>query len=145
MEYRILDTERIQEEAAYWRFPGVAVSVFGEDFEETFCTGLRAADSPEPFGPDTMFTIASCSKSFTSMLAAQLVDEGLLDWDAPVSSYLPEFQMWDAAATETKDPLQTARSSESGMCEWPVIATAFGKAERTRADVPSSHPHAREP
>ena len=66
MEYRYLDPERIREEAAYWRFPGVAAAVFTEDHEEYYCTGLRAVDGKEAFNEDTMFTIASCSKSFTS-------------------------------------------------------------------------------
>ncbi len=129
MEYRYLEPERIREEAAYWRFPGVAAAVFTEDHEESFCTGLRAVDGKEPFDGDTMFTIASCSKSFTSMLAAQLADEGVLDWDAPVSSYLPEFQMWDAAATE-KMSLRDILCHRTGFGAHDVIWPApYSRAE----------------
>lgn len=38
----------------------------------------------------TLFEIGSLSKIFTNLLLAQLVDEGRIDLDAPVTDYLPE-------------------------------------------------------
>jgi CubicO group peptidase (beta-lactamase class C family) len=35
--------------------------------------------------------MASCTKSFTAMSVALLVDEGKLEWDKPVREYIPEF------------------------------------------------------
>ncbi|KAI1378290.1 beta-lactamase/transpeptidase-like protein [Hypoxylon crocopeplum] len=52
---------------------------------------------------DTVYPIASCSKAFTSATCAILVDEGLLSWDEPVSSYLPEFK-----TVHNKEVSQTA-------------------------------------
>ena len=41
--------------------------------------------------PDTLFRIASMTKSFTAAATLLLRDEGLLQLDAPVSDYAPEF------------------------------------------------------
>src|SRR4029079_1485176 len=40
------------------------------------------------------------TKSFTVVLMSQLVDEGKLDWDAPVVQYLPDFKLQDEDATK---------------------------------------------
>jgi len=44
-------------------------------------------------GPDTLFEIGSISKSFASIVALQLVEEGLLDLSLPVDEYLPWLEM----------------------------------------------------
>jgi CubicO group peptidase (beta-lactamase class C family) len=44
-----------------------------------------------PYGPDRVHLLYSLSKSFTSTAAGFAVAEGLLDLDAPVISYFPEF------------------------------------------------------
>jgi CubicO group peptidase (beta-lactamase class C family) len=41
--------------------------------------------------PDTIFEIGSVSKTLTTMALMQLVDEGKLDIDKPVETYIPEF------------------------------------------------------
>lgn len=41
---------------------------------------------------DTQYEIASISKMFTGVLILQLVEKGLLDLDAPVASYLSEYE-----------------------------------------------------
>jgi len=42
-------------------------------------------------GPDSLFRIASMTKSFTAAAALILRDEGKLDLDAPIARYAPEF------------------------------------------------------
>nr|WP_132876136.1 serine hydrolase domain-containing protein [Tamaricihabitans halophyticus] len=44
-----------------------------------------------PMRPDTIFDIASISKLFTSIAVLQLAENGALDINEPVASYLPEF------------------------------------------------------
>ena len=51
--------------------------------------GTLGANSQNPVNEDTRFWIASCSKAVTSVLALQLVEQGLLDLDAPVGNILP--------------------------------------------------------
>ncbi|CDS41718.1 beta LACTamase domain containing family member [Echinococcus multilocularis] len=41
--------------------------------------------------PQTKFRIASISKSFTSLLVGRMLDQGRLDLDADITTYLPDF------------------------------------------------------
>lgn len=52
--------------------------------------GVRDIGSEEPVDADTVFQLASNTKVMTSFVAATLVEEGMLDWDEPIVSYLPE-------------------------------------------------------
>lgn len=45
----------------------------------------------EPVGADTLFWIASTSKWMSGAMVSTLVEDGLLDFDAPVTSVLPEY------------------------------------------------------
>ena len=47
----------------------------------------------------TLFGIASNTKAFTATALGLLVEEGKIEWDAPVVRYLPWFQMWDPYVT----------------------------------------------
>ncbi|MET8425345.1 serine hydrolase domain-containing protein [Nocardia sp. NPDC004860] len=47
---------------------------------------------------DSVFQIGSVTKAWTATLIMQLAAEGLIELDAPVRRYLPEFQVRDAAA-----------------------------------------------
>lgn len=51
-------------------------------------TGLRDIGRKLPVDEETTFRIASISKACVALLAAKLVDEGILDYTAPLSSYL---------------------------------------------------------
>jgi CubicO group peptidase (beta-lactamase class C family) len=44
-----------------------------------------------PVGELTMFSLQSISKTFTAFAVLAAVRDGLLDLDAPVSWYLPDF------------------------------------------------------
>jgi CubicO group peptidase (beta-lactamase class C family) len=60
---------------------------------------LRDVEAGTPVGPDTLFPICSVTKSFTATGLALLVDEGKLEWDAPVREMLPEFRLRDPVAS----------------------------------------------
>ncbi len=80
--------------------PGVAVSLFTTDaviFEGGF--GVREIGKPEPVDADTLFMIASNTKSLTTLLLATLVDEGKLTWDTKATSVYPAFKLGDADLT----------------------------------------------
>ena len=49
--------------------------------------------------------IFSCTKGLSAILAARLVQEGRLDYDAPVADYWPEFAAAGKAAVRVKDLL----------------------------------------
>ena len=72
------------------RAPGFTAAVIGRNGRRsTACAGVRGVDNPHPMTPDTMFSIASCTKAVTSVAALQLVERGLVDLDAPVGEHLP--------------------------------------------------------
>lgn len=58
-----------------------------------------------PWTRDTLSVIFSCSKGLMSILAARLVQDGLLDVDAPVAQYWPEFAAAGKAETRVSDLL----------------------------------------
>lgn len=92
----------VQAEMAYYHIPGAAVAVI-QDGEVVFTQGygVRSVTTGEPFTPQTQFRVGSTTKSMTALMIAQLVDEGVLDWDTPITNVLPDFQ--------TSEPELTAR------------------------------------
>ena len=61
--------------------------------------GVRKLGEPTPVDARTLFGIASNSKVFTATALGLLVEEGRIDWDAPVVDYLPWFMMYDPYVT----------------------------------------------
>ena len=61
--------------------------------------GVRRLGDPTPVDAQTRFGIASNTKLFTATALALLVEEGKVDWDKPVSTYLPGFAMSDPYVT----------------------------------------------
>ncbi|MBA3690562.1 MAG: beta-lactamase family protein, partial [Actinobacteria bacterium] len=55
--------------------------------------GLRDGFTGAPVKKGTRFEIGSISKSFAAIVALQLVEEGLLDLHAPVTGYVPWFEV----------------------------------------------------
>ncbi len=72
--------------------PGVSVAV-GVNGELVWAEGFGFANVEHqlPVTPLTKFRIGSVSKSMTSIAMAQLYEEGVIDLDAPIQQYLPEF------------------------------------------------------
>ena len=74
-----------------WQIPGIAIAVVRND--STLVTkgyGVRRLGTSDRVDAHTVFDIASLAKSFTATAAAILVDRGVLRWDDPVRTYLPE-------------------------------------------------------
>ena len=61
--------------------------------------GVKKLGDPAPVDENTLFSIASNSKAFTSTAMAILVEEGKVNWNDKVIEYLPWFQMSDAYVT----------------------------------------------
>lgn len=78
--------------------PGAAVAVYaGGEVVEHAAGVLNKATGVEAT-PESLFQIGSITKLWTTTLVMQLVDEGKLDLDLPVRSYLPDFALADDAA-----------------------------------------------
>lgn len=61
--------------------------------------GFADAARGEPVTPATVFRLASLSKAFAATLAGMLVEQGRLDWDAPIAHLLPGFALSDEDGT----------------------------------------------
>jgi CubicO group peptidase (beta-lactamase class C family) len=79
-----------------WHVPGVAVAIVrGDKVIYLRGHGFRSLDDNANVTPDTLFPIASCTKSFTTTAMALLVDEGKMRWDDPPRKYVPHFHLSD--------------------------------------------------
>ena len=74
--------------------PGLALAVTDREKLLRIATfGSADLAAGTPVQPGSMFEIGSIGKSFTNVALMQLRDEGLLDPQAPVSRYLPWFEV----------------------------------------------------
>ncbi len=88
-----------------WEVPGVAVVIASRRGITTKGYGVRDHGRDAPISAETIFPIASCTKTFTSAALAILVGEGVIAWDDPVRKHLPYFHLSDPNA----DALVTLR------------------------------------
>jgi CubicO group peptidase (beta-lactamase class C family) len=80
--------------------PGLALAIVKDDAVVlTKGYGVRKLGEPAPVDARTLFGIASNTKVFTATALGLLVEEGKIEWDAPVVRYLPAFAMWDPYVT----------------------------------------------
>ena len=104
--------------------PGLAVAIVKDDavvLAKGY--GVRKLEGNQSVTENTLFGIASISKSLTAMALGLLVDEGKLKWDDPVTKYNPSFQLYDPYATREVTVLdllvhRTGLASVSGGAMW---------------------------
>lgn len=74
--------------------PGLSIALV-DDQKVVWAQGFGYADDARklPASAQTLYGIGSISKLFTATAVMQLVEQGRIDLDAPVSRYLPEFSM----------------------------------------------------
>jgi CubicO group peptidase (beta-lactamase class C family) len=77
------------------QIPGVAVGVYYQGQEHVRGYGVTNVDYPQPVDGDTLFRMGSVAKTFTATTVMRLVEQGLLDLDAPVRTYLPNLRLAD--------------------------------------------------
>ncbi len=98
-----------------WRVPGVAIAVIDEN--QTILTkgyGYRDLEKRLPVTAQTLFPIASITKSFTATAAAILVDENKIHWNDRVREHLPDFRLQDEMAT-AELTLRDCLSHQTGL------------------------------
>jgi CubicO group peptidase (beta-lactamase class C family) len=138
----------LTERMAELKVPGVAVGVIAGDREHTAGFGVTNLDHPLPVDADTLFEIGSTTKTVTATAIMRLVEQGRLDLEAPVRTYLPDFRVadaevstevrlrhlvthtagWydDALAQETGDGDDALATMVAGMADLPQV-TPLGK------------------
>src|SRR3954453_10727371 len=80
--------------------PGAAWGVLHGGEVVDGASGLLSKTTQVEATPDSLFQIGSITKLWTSTMVMQLVDEGKVDLDATVRTYLPEFRIGDESAAE---------------------------------------------
>jgi CubicO group peptidase (beta-lactamase class C family) len=115
--------------------PGLALAIVHDGrVVVTRGYGARSIERSEPVDEHTRFGIASNTKAFTATALALLVEQGSVEWDAPVIRYLPWFQMWDPWVTReiTVRDLLVHRSGlglgQGDLLGWPP-------SDRTREEI----------
>ena len=75
------------------RLPALSLALV-DDQEVVWARGFGYADpkTKTPATADTLYRVGSVSKPFTAILIMMLVELGLIDLDAPVGRYLPDFR-----------------------------------------------------
>jgi CubicO group peptidase (beta-lactamase class C family) len=101
-----------------YQVPGAAVAVV-RDGKVALVKGYGVRDVSKPGDVDenTIFQLASVTKTLTAAAAATVVDEGKLDWDKPIFNYLPEFVGYDPYMTRWL----TERDLLAQRTGWPAF------------------------
>lgn len=97
--FRELD-RRIRAGMARYAIPGVSLAMLYRGRRYVRGYGVANVDYPTPIDGDTVFRVASNTKTFTGTAVMRLVDQGRLDLDASVRSYLPDFRTSDPAVAD---------------------------------------------
>jgi CubicO group peptidase (beta-lactamase class C family) len=81
--------------------PGMAVAVV-HDGEVVFAKGygVREVGKPDKVDADTVFQLASVSKSIGATVIAKEVGDGVVTWDTPVIAHLPTLALSDPYVTQ---------------------------------------------
>jgi CubicO group peptidase (beta-lactamase class C family) len=93
-------TDFVEIASKQFKIPGVAVGVWADGKEVYACHGVTSRDNPLPIDQDTLFLVASVTKTFTATTLMRLVAEGKVELTAPVRRYIPELQLKDQQAAD---------------------------------------------
>jgi CubicO group peptidase (beta-lactamase class C family) len=88
--------KKLEETRAALHIPGCSLAIVKDDrviLSKGF--GQRDIEKNLPATPQTLFAIGSCTKAFTTMLAAMAADDGKLSLDDSPKKHLPYFKLND--------------------------------------------------
>lgn len=102
---------------------------------------LWASAGADDFSADSLVNVFSSGKSLESILMAMLVDQGLLDFTAPVSTYWPEF----VGGGKEKLTVADVMRHEAGLAQLNVTITSeqlktSGLKQNSVGSVLEQHP-----
>jgi CubicO group peptidase (beta-lactamase class C family) len=126
--------EQLEQQCQTLHVPGMAIAVVKDD--EVILThgfGVASVEKETPVTPETIFAIGSSTKAFTSTLVGMLIDEGKMNWDDPVSKYLPYFQMNVESDNESAEvTLRDVLSHRTGFTRMGLL---FASGQIPREEV----------
>ncbi|MFW6076009.1 MAG: serine hydrolase domain-containing protein [Chloroflexota bacterium] len=104
----------VEKQMERWNVPGYALGILEHGEVQTASRGIANLHTGYEMRDDTILQIGSISKIFTTTLIMQLVDEGLIDLDSPVSRYLPGVRI-TTSATQDSIRVRQLFTHTSGM------------------------------
>src|SRR5438874_11248210 len=114
----------IEREVADKELPAVSIALV-DDQRIIWARGFgwRNPKDKSPATADTVYRVGSVSKLFTDIGIMQLVERGVLDLDAPVSRYLPDFK--PANPFGNAITLRQLMAHRSGLVREPPVGHYF--------------------
>ncbi|HEY7156732.1 MAG TPA: serine hydrolase [Gemmataceae bacterium] len=114
----------IEHEVRAKKLPAVSIALV-DNQRIVWARGFGFADpkAKTPATADTVYRVGSVSKLFTDLAVMQLVERGVLDLDAPITKYLPDFKPdnpFDKPIT-----LRQMMAHRSGLVREPPIGNYF--------------------
>lgn len=95
---------RVAELLAEYGIPSAAIGVLHDGELTEFAVGITNVETREPATVDTVYQCGSMTKTWTALAFMQLVDEGKVDLDEPVRTYLPGFTVADPEVSAQLTP-----------------------------------------
>ena len=104
------------------RVPGLSLAVIrAGKIVETKALGVRDISTGAPVDENTIFEAASLSKPVFAYAVLQLVDDGMLSLDTPLSTYVPDFVKDDPRAASIT--VRNVLRQSSGLPNWRSSST----------------------
>jgi CubicO group peptidase (beta-lactamase class C family) len=88
----------VREQMSKWSVPGLSLAIANGADVAYEPYGIASIATQQPVRKDTLFQIGSISKIFTTTLIMTLVDEGKVDLDTPVITWVPDLPLTDGTA-----------------------------------------------
>jgi CubicO group peptidase (beta-lactamase class C family) len=134
----------VDEVASELGIVGGQMALFDGQQIHEFSTGLANRERGLAVTSDTLFQIGSTTKVFNSAMIMTLVDEGVLDLDAPVKTWIKEFKLADADST-ARVSLRQLLSMSAGIDNGPYESygrgdDALGLYVAALAEIPVIYP-----
>jgi len=106
----------IEAQHAYEQIPGISMLiVHNQDVIERFAVGYSNPEMQTPATTQTIYSICSISKLFTSISLMQLRDQGMLRLDDPVSKHLPWFKIEQVYPQSPLITIESILTHSSGL------------------------------
>lgn len=137
----------IEQEMAQQDIEGLSIAVV-DDQRVIWSQGFGYADTSKQLAatPETVYRVGSISKLFTDTLVMQLAEQGKLDIDKPLATYLPAFSIksrFAASAAITPRNLMTHHSGlpgDVGNGMWTEKPAPFGQVVGQLKDEYMAYP-----
>lgn len=120
-----------------WPCAGLAVAVIADGRPAWFHGhGLADVAAKTPITEDTVFRIASLTKTFTAVAVMQLWEQGLVDLDAPANDYLRTFQLVPTKGSYRPATVRHLLTHTAGVGYWrrlsDLLQPGVGSGDRAR-------------